>query len=395
MPVDVRCRVAALPRRVARAVLRAVLAARLPLAGHGVRADGATPSARTTRRSTRSRSSTRWSRRCASAGRFALRVLPDAPSAMRAGDRRARVLDRAARRRATCRCRDAAAAACSTASLATADATAARPRSGRARGPAIAQGRPRPEVRRHRARAPRRRRCAGLELDTMIASYLLDATRSAHPLEDSRSSTLGYKALSEEDVCGRGAKALSFAQLPVAAALDFAGERADLALQLAPALRRDLDREGARRASTRRSSMPLIPVLVAIERAGVRVDGAALAAQSQRIERELDALARAHLRAGGRGVQHQLAEAARRGPVRQAAAAGRCKRTGKTQGAVDGGRGARGAGADARAAAARARVARPAEAEGHLHRRAAAARASGHRPRAHVLQPGGRGDRPA
>ena len=72
----------------------------------------------------------------------------------------------------------------------------------------------------------------GLELDTMIASYLLDATRSAHPLEDLALEHTGYKALSEEDVCGRGAKALSFAELPMAAALDFAGERADLALQL-------------------------------------------------------------------------------------------------------------------------------------------------------------------
>ena len=40
------------------------------------------------------------------------------------------------------------------------------------------------------------------------------------------------------------------------------------------------------------------------------------------------------------------------------------------------------------------RVARADEAEGHLHRRAAAAGQSGHGPRAHLLQPGGRGDRP-
>jgi DNA polymerase-1 len=39
----------------------------------------------------------------------------------------------------------------------------------------------------------------GLGLDTMLASYLLDATRSGHPLEDTALEHLGYKALTEED----------------------------------------------------------------------------------------------------------------------------------------------------------------------------------------------------
>ena len=51
------------------------------------------------------------------------------------------------------------------------------------------EDRPRPEVRRHRARAARRRRSRGLETDTMLASYLLDATRSAIRSRTSRSST--------------------------------------------------------------------------------------------------------------------------------------------------------------------------------------------------------------
>src|SRR5205814_10354764 len=77
---------------------------------------------------------------------------------------------------------------------------------------------------------------AGLGLDTMLASYLLDATRSGHPLEETALEHLGYKALTEEDVCGRGAKALGLADVPAEAALDYACERADLALQLAPTL---------------------------------------------------------------------------------------------------------------------------------------------------------------
>ena len=130
----------------------------------------------------------------------------------------------------------------------------------------------------------------GLELDTMIASYLLDSTRSAHPLEELALEHTGYKALREEDVCGRGVKAVSFASLPIAAAVDFAGERADLALQLSGTLQDLLARESLAGVYDTLEH-PLIPVLVAIERAGVRVDVGALAEQSSVVERELDRLA--------------------------------------------------------------------------------------------------------
>jgi DNA polymerase-1 len=120
----------------------------------------------------------------------------------------------------------------------------------------------------------------------MLASYLLDATRPGHPLEESSLEHLGYKALTEEDVCGRGAKALPFTRLEPELLLTFAGERADLARQLsnrlAPLLVTD-DLEDV----YRQLEMPLVPVLADIERAGIRIDGPALAAQSQHIEQQL------------------------------------------------------------------------------------------------------------
>ena len=126
----------------------------------------------------------------------------------------------------------------------------------------------------------------GLETDTMLASYLLDATRSSHPLEELALEHSGYKALREEDLCGRGAKAVPFAEIPAENALDYAGERADLALQLAGTLRDLLRREELERLYLD-LELPLVPVLVAIERAGVRLDGPALSNQSGRVEREL------------------------------------------------------------------------------------------------------------
>jgi DNA polymerase-1 len=127
---------------------------------------------------------------------------------------------------------------------------------------------------------------AGLEFDSMLASYLLDATRSGHPLEESSLEHLGYKALTDEDVCGRGAKTLPFAKVAPESLLTFAGERADLARQLsnrlAPLLVTD-----ALEDVYRTLEMPLVPVLADIERAGIRIDGPALAAQSQHIEQAL------------------------------------------------------------------------------------------------------------
>jgi DNA polymerase-1 len=127
---------------------------------------------------------------------------------------------------------------------------------------------------------------AGIEVDTMLASYLIDATRSGHPLEDTALEHLGYKALTQEDLCGRGAKALGFADVPADATLDYAGERADLALQLADRLVPLLVADGLAPVY-RELELPLVPVLAAMERAGVRIDVHALGAQSQHVDREL------------------------------------------------------------------------------------------------------------
>jgi DNA polymerase-1 len=132
----------------------------------------------------------------------------------------------------------------------------------------------------------------GVSTDTMLASYLLDATRSAHPLEELALEHAGYKALREEDICGRGAKAISFREIPVERVRDFAGERADLALQMAGTLR-DLLRREELETLYETLELPLVPVLVDIERAGVSVDGAALVSQSGKVEQELARLASA------------------------------------------------------------------------------------------------------
>jgi DNA polymerase-1 len=151
----------------------------------------------------------------------------------------------------------------------------------------------------------------GLGTDTMLASYLLDATRNAHRLEDLSLEHTAYRAIAEEDICGKGVKAVSLADVPVEAAVDYAGERADLVGQLAPLLAEQMAKEELTDVY-RNLELPLIPVLVDIERAGVRVDVQALLAQSQKVEQELTRLmTQVHSLAGGEfniGSPKQLAE---------------------------------------------------------------------------------------
>ncbi len=129
----------------------------------------------------------------------------------------------------------------------------------------------------------------GISFDTMLASYLLDATRSSHPLEECALEHLQYRAIAEEDVRGRGARALGMDELPPAAVLDFAGERADLAWQLADRLAPELESNGLEPVY-RELELPLVPVLAEIERAGIKVDAGALGRLSERLERELATL---------------------------------------------------------------------------------------------------------
>jgi DNA polymerase-1 len=131
----------------------------------------------------------------------------------------------------------------------------------------------------------------GLALDTMVASYLIDPTGSGHDLPTVALEYLGYKAINEESLTGKGTKAVPLARQSPDAIRAFAGERADLPRQLAPVLEERLAAESLT-SVWERLERPLTPVLIDMERAGIRIDPAVLAAQSADVERELDLLSR-------------------------------------------------------------------------------------------------------
>ncbi len=139
----------------------------------------------------------------------------------------------------------------------------------------------------------------GVDLDVMVASYLIDSMRASHSIEEVAGSTAGYQASTEEQVRGKGAKALPWSGVPALSLLTYAAERAELPVRMAPALRGDLTRDGLD-GVYRDLERPLIPILAAIETAGIKVDVASLAKQSATMQSELDGLnARIFEMAGG------------------------------------------------------------------------------------------------
>jgi DNA polymerase-1 len=130
---------------------------------------------------------------------------------------------------------------------------------------------------------------AGVDLDTMVASYLIDATRSSHSIDGLALERASYRALTDDEVTGKGAKALSLDAVPASTLVTYAGERADLPLVLAPGLTDDLDKAGLAPVY-RDLEQPLIPVLALIEQAGVKVDSEVLASLGRKMQSELDAL---------------------------------------------------------------------------------------------------------
>jgi DNA polymerase-1 len=138
----------------------------------------------------------------------------------------------------------------------------------------------------------------GVEDDTLLASYLVDANRPSHGIEDLALELAGYRMTTRDQVCGKGAKQSPFVALPRGVLAEFAGERADLAGQIAGPLRAALERDEL--VSVYRDlELPLVPVLAELEWVGVKVDTSVLAAQSSRVERELaERSARIHALAG-------------------------------------------------------------------------------------------------
>jgi DNA polymerase-1 len=132
-------------------------------------------------------------------------------------------------------------------------------------------------------------RLAGPMFDTMVASYVVDATRSSHKLDVLALALLNHTCIPIVDLIGRGKKQKTFDEVPLELAVPYAAEDADITLRLHDVLGPQVRAMGLM-GLFEDVEMPLVAVLAELEFNGVRIDPDELDCQRERLSERIDAL---------------------------------------------------------------------------------------------------------
>ncbi|MCZ6565261.1 MAG: DNA polymerase I [Gammaproteobacteria bacterium] len=128
-------------------------------------------------------------------------------------------------------------------------------------------------------------RLDGIKYDTMLESYVCNSVASRHDLDTLCEKHLNHTNIHFEDVAGKGAKQITFDQVELEVAVDYAAEDADMVLRLHQIFWDEL----AQKQKSKQKDLylnievPMLKVLSNIERNGVLVDGKLLAVQSKQL----------------------------------------------------------------------------------------------------------------
>jgi DNA polymerase I len=133
---------------------------------------------------------------------------------------------------------------------------------------------------------------------TMLMSYVLDGGQFEHTIENLVRRNLEHELKQLKELVGTGRSLISFAEVPLETARDFAAERADAAFRLHMLLKARLVRDKMN-AFYETIERPLVPVVATMERHGIKVDRAALAELSENFERRIAEIEQAIWRAVG------------------------------------------------------------------------------------------------
>ncbi|MDO4249133.1 MAG: DNA polymerase I [Neisseria sp.] len=120
----------------------------------------------------------------------------------------------------------------------------------------------------------------GIAGDAMLASYIVES-HLGHGLDELAERWLGLPTVTYESLCGKGAKAISFADVAIEQATEYACQDADFALRLEACLKAQMD--GKQLEMYEKMELPVAQVLFEMERTGVHIDKAELAAQSREL----------------------------------------------------------------------------------------------------------------
>ncbi|GAC26736.1 DNA polymerase I [Paraglaciecola mesophila KMM 241] len=138
----------------------------------------------------------------------------------------------------------------------------------------------------------------GIAYDTMLESYVLNSVATRHDMDSLAQYYLGISTVHFEDIAGKGAKQLTFNQIPLDQAAHYAAEDADITLRLHNHIWQKLHQTPELASVLTEIEVPLATVLAKMEQFGVLIDSQKLSQQSQdlatrimQLEREVHELA--------------------------------------------------------------------------------------------------------
>src|SRR5579885_1631897 len=127
----------------------------------------------------------------------------------------------------------------------------------------------------------------GLAFDSMLESYVLNATASRHDLDTLAKRHLDYDTIKYSDVTGKGSKQIPFSQVDLDQACRYAAEDADITLRLHRALWPRVCEQPSLRKLFEEIELPLVAVLARMERCGVLIDAVALKRQGDELAKRM------------------------------------------------------------------------------------------------------------
>ena len=126
--------------------------------------------------------------------------------------------------------------------------------------------------------------------DTMLMSYVLNSTATRHGMDKLASYYLDYETIKFSDVAGTASKQISFSEVDIAVATNYAAEDADITLRLFNKLSSLLKGKKGQTKLLQEIEYPLVHVLAAVEQNGAKIDKNKLAAHSQELSEKISEL---------------------------------------------------------------------------------------------------------
>lgn len=130
---------------------------------------------------------------------------------------------------------------------------------------------------------------AGIELDTMLLSYVVHPEAKSHGLDALAAEHLNHRMIPYSEMTGSGKNQICFSEVEIEKAVIYAAEDADITLRLAEKLRPELTAED-QKALLYEVEMPLVDILTRMEWSGIRVDADFLGGLSAQMTKQLGAL---------------------------------------------------------------------------------------------------------